>query len=346
MKHGSIFSGLGGFDLAAEIVGWTNVFHCENNSFCQQILRYYWPNATSYDDIKTTNFSRYQGQIDILTGGFPCQPFSISGKRRGSADDRYLWPYMLRAVQQIRPRWVIAENVTHLTGMVFPSQVTQVESEASDQGQEIHRTLEAAGILHRICEDLEEEGYQVVPIIIPACSVSAPHRRDRVFIFAYAYQKRGECGQYHRQARPVQSDQKRNPEKTQQARQQQQPHVGQDCRAGVTTHATFEGLEGTSKQRISQTSGRGGESEAQFHFTAWIRSRVQATTDGGGGNFFESFPTEPPICGRDDGIPSNLDGITVSKHRRESLKGYGNAVVVPLVVEIFKAIEAVEKADQ
>jgi len=240
----------------------------------------------------------------------------------------------------------LAGFTTHLTGMVFPPQVTQVESEASDQGQEIHRTLEAAGILDRICGDLEALEYDVQPIIIPACSVSAPHRRDRVFIFAHAYQKRGQRGKHHREERSVQGHKERDAEKTQSARQQQQPHVGQDCRAGVTANAAFEGLEGTSKQRISQTSGRGGESEAQFHFTAWIRSRVQATTDGGGGNFFESFPTEPPICGRDDGIPSNLDGITISKLRKESLKGYGNAVVVPLVVEIFKAIEAVEKADQ
>jgi len=136
--------------------------------------------------------------------------------------------------------------------MVFPPQVTQVESEASDQGQEIHRTLEAAGILHRICEDLEEEGYQVVPVIIPACSVSAPHRRDRVFIFAHAYQKRGQRGKHHtRSKRSVQGHKERDAEKTQPARQQQQPHVGQDCRAGVTANAAFEGLEGTSKQRIS-----------------------------------------------------------------------------------------------
>lgn len=345
MNHGSIFSGLGGFDLAAEIVGWTNVFHCENNSFCQQTLKYYWPNAISYDDIKTTNFARHEGQIDVLTGGFPCQPFSIAGRKRGSADDRYLWPHMLRAVQQIRPTWVIAENVAGLTGMVFPPQVTHLESEATHESEEIHRTLEAAGILDRICEDLEEEGYQVVPIIIPACSVSAPHRRDRVFVLAYAYQKRGQRGKYHRQKGPIQSHKERDAEKTQPARQQQQPHFGQDCRSGVTANATFEGLERATGQRIQSNERRNAQPQTQFPFAAWVRAKIQVT-NGGGGSFFEGFPSESPICGRDDGIPPRLDNITLPKLRRESLKGYGNAVVVPLVVEIFKVIEAVEKVDQ
>ena len=344
MNHGSIFSGLGGFDLAAEIVGWTSVFHCENNSFCQQILKYYWPNAINYEDIKTTDFTRHQGQIDILTGGFPCQPFSQAGRRRGSADDRYLWPQMLRAIREIRPRWVVAENVAGITGMVFPPQVTHVESETTHEGKEVHRTLESAGILDRICGDLEALEYDVQPIIIPACSVGAPHRRDRVYFIAYTHQERGKRGKHHRQKRSVQSHQERDAEKTQPAGQQLWPHSRQDRRPGATTNATLERLEGTSEQRIQSDAGRNSQSEAQFPFAAWIHAKVQAT-NGGGGNFFESFPTQLPICGGDDGIPSNLDGITVSKLRKESLQGYGNAVVVPLVVEIFKMIEAVEKAN-
>ena len=348
MNHASLFSGIGGFDLAAEIVGWTNVFHCENNSFCQQILNYYWPNAISYEDIKTTDFTRHRGQIDILTGGFPCQPFSQAGRRRGSADDRYLWPQMLRAIREIRPRWIVAENVVGLTGMVFPPQVTHVENQTSDKNKEIHRTLEAEAILYRICEDLEAEGYQVVPIVIPACSVGAPHRRDRVYLIAYTDRQRGERGQYHRQARSVQNDQEWNPEKTQQAGHQHQSQPGQDRRPGAATDTTRERLEGTPEQRVSQTSGRRGESPAQFHFAAWLRAKIQATNgdgsgNGGRGNFFQGFPTQLPICSGDDGLSTRLDGVTVSRLRKESLKGYGNAVVVPLVVEIFRAIEEVDK---
>lgn len=101
--HASLFSGIGGFDLAAEWVGWKNVFHCEINEFCAQILKYHFPNADHYEDIKTTDFTKWRGKINVLSGGFPCQPFSLAGRRKGAEDDRYLWPQMLRAIQEIKP---------------------------------------------------------------------------------------------------------------------------------------------------------------------------------------------------------------------------------------------------
>jgi len=99
MRHGSLFSGIGGFDLAAEWMGWENIFHCEWNEFGQRVLKHYWPNAKSYDDITKTNFTIHRGSIDILTGGFPCQPYSTAGKRKGKDDERHLWPQMLRAIR-------------------------------------------------------------------------------------------------------------------------------------------------------------------------------------------------------------------------------------------------------
>ncbi|MCH6574357.1 MAG: DNA cytosine methyltransferase [Bacteroidetes bacterium] len=111
MNHGSLFSGIGGFDLAAQWMGWENKFHCEINPFCRKILKYYWPRARTYEDIKQTNFSIWRGSIDILTGGFPCQPYSQAGKRLGKKDDRHLWPEMLRAIREIKPTWVVGENV-------------------------------------------------------------------------------------------------------------------------------------------------------------------------------------------------------------------------------------------
>src|SRR5687767_12981016 len=110
MVHGSLFSGIGGFDLAAHWVGWENAFHCDNNPFVSQILKYYWPNAINYENIKTTDFSIWRGRIDVISGGFPCQPFSTAGKRGGKDDYRYLWPEMLRAIREIRPPWVCGEN--------------------------------------------------------------------------------------------------------------------------------------------------------------------------------------------------------------------------------------------
>jgi DNA (cytosine-5)-methyltransferase 1 len=99
MTHGSLFSGIGGFDLAAEWMGWENIFHCEWNPFGQKVLKHYWPKSISYNDITQTDFSIHRGKIDILTGGFPCQPYSTAGKRLGKADERHLFPEMLRCIK-------------------------------------------------------------------------------------------------------------------------------------------------------------------------------------------------------------------------------------------------------
>ena len=161
MRHGSLFSGIGGFDLAAEWMGWENVFHCEWNPFGQKVLKHHFPNSISYNDITKTDFSIHRGNIDIITGGFPCQPYSTAGLRKGKADERHLFPEMLRAIKEIQPTWVIGENVRGLVswggGMVF----------------------------HEVCDDLEREGYEVQPFIIPAASVNAPHRRERIWFVAY-----------------------------------------------------------------------------------------------------------------------------------------------------------------
>lgn len=162
MNHLSLFSGIGGFDLAAEWMGWNNIAHCEWNPFGQRILKYYWPNAISYHDITKTDFTIHRGNIDIVTGGFPCQPYSSAGKRKGKEDERHLWPEMLRAIREIQPTWVVGENVRGLTnwngGMVF------------DEVQ----------------ADLENLGYEVTPFLLPACGIGAIHQRERIWFIAYA----------------------------------------------------------------------------------------------------------------------------------------------------------------
>lgn len=174
MRHGSLFSGIGGFDLAAEWMGWENVFHCEWNEFGQKVLKYYWPNAISYGDITKTDFTIHRGQIDILTGGFPCQPYSLAGKRKGKEDERHLWPEMLRAIREIQPSWVVGENVPGIVnwsgGLVF----------------------------HEVQTDLEAEGYEIFPVILPACATNAPHKRERTWFIAHTNGKEcpinvGEC---------------------------------------------------------------------------------------------------------------------------------------------------------
>ena len=185
MNHASLFSGIGGFDLAAREVGWNNVFQCEIDPFCQSVLKYYFPKIVLYEDIKRTDFTSWKGKIDVLTGGFPCQPFSVAGQRKGADDDRYLWPEMLRVIRETRPLWVIGENVAGITNMVQPGSETDVETK-SDQDEENYKEtiLEQEYIINTICDDLEREGYSVQPIIVPACGVGAPHKRYRIWFIA------------------------------------------------------------------------------------------------------------------------------------------------------------------
>lgn len=162
MRHLDLFSGIGGFALAAQTVWgsrYENVGFCDNEPFSQAILKKHWPYAHIFDDIKTL---RTPPTADLITGGFPCQPFSAAGKRQGTEDDRHLWPEMLRVIRASTPKWVIGENVGGLL------------------------TWDGGMVLEQVLVDLEGAGYQAWPFVIPAVAVGAPHRRDRVWIIAHA----------------------------------------------------------------------------------------------------------------------------------------------------------------
>lgn len=154
--HIDLFSGIGGFALAARWTGFRTVVFCERDEFCQRVLRKHWPDVPIHNDVRSFPGERYTGAT-LLTGGFPCQPFSLAGKRAGKEDDRFLWPAMVAVVETVRPAWIIGENVP---GIV---------------------TME----LDRCAADLEAQGYAVWPVIVPACAVGAFHRRDRVWIVAH-----------------------------------------------------------------------------------------------------------------------------------------------------------------
>ncbi len=133
LKHGSLFSGIGGFDLAAEWMGWENKFHCEWNEFGQRVLNYYWPEAELFKDITKSDFTKYYGTIDVISGGFPCQPYSTAGKRLGKEDERHLWPEMLRAIREVSPRYVVGENVRGVLSGIDRNSATPHNAEASNE---------------------------------------------------------------------------------------------------------------------------------------------------------------------------------------------------------------------
>jgi DNA (cytosine-5)-methyltransferase 1 len=372
MNHGSLFSGIGGFDLAAEWMGWENVFHCEWNPFGQKVLKHYWPNSISYNDITKTDFTIHRGSIDILTGGFPCQPYSSAGKRLGKEDERHLWPEMLRAIREIQPRWIVGENVLGLVnwngGMVF----------------------------EEVQADLEAEGYEVQPYVLPAAAVNAPHRRDRVWFVAYAtcarnrQQQRTNSKQQNRQfayngengdaSNPSSDGFNDKPPTTNNIIRQDNIESGTQRERAIkglsnewnATDTNGNGLnQCNSDNEVNTSQGRVNALSNAYtgndygHATDTERIRLEHSTDTGkvsgketnakrewnqsalpvktNGNGYKSnwdnFPTVSPICSRNDGLSNRLDGITFSKWRTESIKAGGNAIVPQVVYQIFKAIE-------
>lgn len=316
MRHGSLFSGIGGFDLAAEWMGWTNVFHCEWNEFGQRVLKHYWPDAISYGDITKTDFTVHRGDIDILTGGFPCQPYSMAGKRKGKEDERHLWPEMLRVIREIKPTWVVGENVFGITNW------------------------DGGVVFNEVQTDLEAEGYEVQSYVLPACAVNAPHKRERIWFVAYS----DNTGDNTRKCGNIGNRTKDSTE-----RKYTRYELGGQSLQGIDSDT---GLQ-RQAERQKQTMGinelcqewnvtNAGCSEREN----WIHGKEQgreATKFGDSytkfGRFLK-FPTvEPTIRGGNDGIPRELDGITFPKWRNESIKAMGNAIVPQVAYQIFKAIE-------
>lgn len=303
--------------MAAEWMGWNNMFNCEIDPFCRKVLAYHFPEAKQYEDVKTTDFTIHRGHIDVLTGGFPCQPFSLAGKRKGSDDNRYLWPEMLRAIREIKPRWVVGENVFGIVnwsdGMVFE----QVQS------------------------DLENEGYEVQPYIIPACAVDAPHRRDRVWFVAHRSHAGSEILQRERA-------------------------IG-ICESSISTHAQCGRSNALHKEVEScKSDGHFLDGDSGKSSTADLscpgqsarspRQRQGELRRGDSRDVwrwdFSKFPTQSPVCSGDDGLSDRLDAcpipewLKVNKRwrfsgwwRRESIKAYGNAVVPQIPYLIFQTIE-------
>lgn len=247
LKVLDLFSGIGGFSLGIERTGgFETVAFCERDKYCRRVLEKNWPGIPIYDDIRNVE---YEGPVDVICGGFPCQPFSYAGQRKGAVDDRYLWPEMLRTVQTCRPAWVLCENVVGITSMGFERSKLKVEdrtiirtAESDDYNSIL--TYEENLLIQKIKKDLEEEDYAVQIFVIPACAIGAKHERSRVWIVGY-------CDAYRRWNEPITFNQTRTLADSEHVERQDTkqdgcgPISGREAKAG-------------RREGSGEASGRGG----------------------------------------------------------------------------------------
>lgn len=318
-RHLGLFAGIGGFEYAAQKMGWETVAWVEINPFCQQVLRHHFPNAIGHSDTRTTDFKPYANKIEILTGGFPCQPFSSAGQQKGKEDNRYLWPEMLRAVREIQPLYIVGENVSGLV------------------------SLEGGVVFEEVLASLEVEGYTVRPILIPASGKGAPHRRERVWIVAHRNgDRRQGVQQFEKGLESI---------------------GGWDAlrfshshgESGITANAEGNGSNRASKSPGQKTSGQNRKHAQQLakRGNLWPtanandiesqgnhqRGKEEISAQGfGTAERWDTFPTQSPICGGDDGISLRLDSVSFSEWRIEALTALGNAIVPQVALQIFRAL--------
>ncbi len=311
MKVLDLFSGIGGFSLGLEWAGMSTVAMCEKDPYCRKILAKHWPDLTIHEDIRNLDGKEYRNSIDLVAGGFPCHPFSVAGKRKGTDDDRHLWPEMLRVIKEAKPKWVIGENVFGFINMA----------------------------LDDVQADLEREHYEVRKFVLPAVAVDAKHRRDRIFLVAYSNSpavwnlpERQAQGRDNLQAGRQAITPDNGPSQSMANSYGKGLEIGQDLRENheqelspsersgserredvANSHGT-RGEAGLSGQEPWQ-EGNSGELDHQGHQQSW-REKVR------------EWPAEPCVGRVADGVPNRVDRI----------KGLGNAVVPQLIQAIGELI--------
>lgn len=344
MRHLDLFSGIGGFSLAVD-----TVWHEEENEhifvewddFCTEVLKKHWPQAEYNKDIRTfvanarskksdriparqdgeEVLSSWLGNTDLLTGGFPCQPFSQAGRRKGTADDRYLWPPMLEAISLFRPRWVIAENVAGLV------------------------TWDDGVVLETVCSDLEKEGYEVCPFVIPACAVGAPHRRDRVWVIAHA----SDAGTRSQDGAITDKDgttskgggagiRQRNRETSASGTLATDTNASDATSERSDTWRTKRTRQQRSAAPVFNDSDAPDTGSTRLQRSRQDRSRQHGQRNRDGSDERPDWNQDWPeiaaaLCRVDDGLPRRMD-------RTPRLKALGNAIVPQVAAEIMRAIKS------
>lgn len=309
-----LFSGIGGFSLGLERTGgFRTVAFCEINPFCRKVLAKHWPDVPCHEDI-TMLKGEDVGPVDVVCGGFPCQPFSLAGERRGASDDRHLWPEMVRVIAEVRPTWVIGENVVGLLSMGIDS----------------------------VLSDLEALGYEVWPVVIPAAAIGAPHRRNRVWIVAYAYSQGPSldsrlCGDHGQELTAaergdrvdVAADASGN---RQQGAEPLEPTPGLRRRSADQNAAPA--TDADPGRRWPWDGDAGGEEEPRRQGWGDLERR----------SWFAWESAEPALCRVDDGVPAGLDGtgqLSAKSTPKEKAAGRAHRIsalgnsVVPQIPEMI-----------
>lgn len=309
MKVGGLFEGIGGFQLAAILTGNTPVWSNEIDPWCCSKLRKNFTHRIIQDDIRNIGKQNLE-PVDIITGGFPCQPFSVAGQRKGKEDARHLWPENFRIVKELRPKIFIGENVTGIIGLA----------------------------LEEVLSDLESEGYETEPFIIPACAVGANHKRDRVWIVAYSNCIRWQDEQ--KENGQLLCDRIRNSKTQKQSGRFEQRGTIEHGAILSDTENIGRKQSGYSRERrtgFKNSSGNDGRTLSNANGIGWENWLHGEKSEWAAGKLRDSYTqfdwrtywqTEPGVGRVANGIPSRVDRI----------KGLGNAIDFRVAIELFRAI--------
>jgi len=310
-----LFSGIGGFSLGLESVGMQTVGFCEQDKFCQKVLKKHWPDVPIHEDITKLDGRAYRDTTQLICGGFPCQPFSVAGKQRGSEDDRALWPQMLRVIREVQPTWVVGENVTGIINME----------------------------LDNVLSDLEAEGYSCQTFVIPACAVDAQHRRDRVWVVAHADSDSEPDGSINdkQRARELVAHTSGEP------RWSGRVHRESGYEGWGTSEARGEGVQPKDGEAQSDNPTESGQDVADTQTEGLQRYwesrelgkkglRRQDAQNGGSRGRAYCWEPEPGVGRVAHGVPD----------RTHRLKSLGNAVVPQVVAEIGRIIMAIHNHEK
>ena len=329
LKVLDLFSGIGGFSLALESTGhFETIAFVEKDEFCQKVLAKNFKGIPIEGDIRNVKGNRYQA--DVITGGFPCQPFSVAGKRKGTDDDRYLWDETIRVIRECKPRWFIGENVEGIIN------------------------IQDGMVLRQVQNDLEEEGFEVRCLIIPASSKGAWHQRKRVWILANSNSGVRGRGRAVEQGRAKQiwgfcAAKEEQPECDIRSEAVgcnavlRKEDVSNTQRKGLERYSQYNSTISRQKQRIQSRPTNSTRQSTNKNVSNTKHERfsqgMQSKTTSNGNRQRESegketwWQTQSRVCGVPNGVSYELD-----KNRAKRVKALGNSIVPQIVYEIGKAI--------